>query len=119
MVDVTRRISLRVRIVPIASAALVRSYSAQKASGSTARKGIIKSRNVALICKHAGCASDPETEAATPPWRGLGALARLDNNYSETFNYRSAVVGDGFAPAWWRPMDLQEIYRGCWPEWVP
>ena len=36
----------------------------------------------------------------------------MDGHHSKAINYRPPIVGDGFASAGSRPMDLQEIYRG-------
>jgi hypothetical protein len=35
----------------------------------------------------------------------------MDGDHSKAINYRPPVVGNGFAPAGWWPMDLQKIYR--------
>ena len=34
----------------------------------------------------------------------------MDGYHSKTFNYRSPIVGNGFASEGRRPMDLQEIH---------
>ena len=38
----------------------------------------------------------------------------MDGHHSKAVNYRSPVVGNGFAPAGRRPMDLQKVHGERW-----
>jgi len=66
-------------------------------------------RNAAHYRKQARRFSDASLEAKTSL---RGGLASMDGHYSAAVNYRPSALGNGFAAAGPRPMDLQEIHRG-------
>ena len=65
-------------------------------------------RNAAHYRKQARRSSDASSEATASL---CGGLASVDGIHSKAINHRPAFVGNGFASAGQRPMDLQEIYR--------